>query len=460
MVDWGKLAKDPVGYTAESGVGAVSDMWNSATGGNTREQANNQAAADAARAKGEQARSALASQSRDLQIQGYDPPGITQHDNWEAWDHQRLSQFRETLKTDDLGPKGDATRQLGERITQIFADLHGGATKAAEGMQGKGAEAAIEAARPLQEWGKSFGDAVRGTGLKIQEISATAEQTKASIPPPSEGSTTRNILSGIAPGGQVVDGALQMKERQEDEKRARAVAQNVYTPGYQSVDKSTPTLPPPVDPVNPPPPPPKPGGGTGDNPGISGTGDKPKTGAGSAPPGGSSVDSPGKSGSAGSGPGAPAGSGSAWAPSQPPIGQVPPGAGPNPPGGAGGQMPPGMVGMPGGAGGAGGGAGGAKAGGAGGRAGAPGGGAGAGGRAGVGGGAAAGGAGAGGGAGARGGAAGAGAGAPGGAAGQRGQGEGEDNEHETPSWLQESDDIWLNDMPKTAPAVFGDWGNE
>lgn len=32
---------------------------------------------------------------------------------------------------------------------------------------------------------------------------------------------------------------------------------------------------------------------------------------------------------------------------------------------------------------------------------------------------------------------------------------GEESEHERPSWLEEHDDVWLNDMPRTAPPVFG-----
>ncbi|WP_190822233.1 hypothetical protein [Saccharopolyspora pogona] len=62
------------------------------------------------------------------------------------------------------------------------------------------------------------------------------------------------------------------------------------------------------------------------------------------------------------------------------------------------------------------------------------------------------------GAGARGGS----AGAPGGAGGAgRGKPQGEeDQEHERPSWLLEDDDVFTNDMERTAPPVFGDWSNE
>jgi hypothetical protein len=154
-------------------------------------------------------------------------------------------------------------------------------------------------------------------------------------------------------------------------------------------------------------------------------------------------------GSSGTG-GVPSGTGSAWAES-PAGGAV--GGGP----GAGGG---GAAGVGGGAGGAGGVGGGVLAGGGFAGSGAGGGsGAGAGGRGGLGSGAGgrAGGLGGASGSGA-GGRGGAGAGAPGmGGAAGRGQGKGEDDEHERPSWLEEQDDVWMNDMPRTAPPVFGEW---
>ncbi|RRO16324.1 hypothetical protein EIL87_13695 [Saccharopolyspora rhizosphaerae] len=49
------------------------------------------------------------------------------------------------------------------------------------------------------------------------------------------------------------------------------------------------------------------------------------------------------------------------------------------------------------------------------------------------------------------------AGAPGaGAAGRGQQGESEEQEHQRPGWLVEQDDVFTNDMQRTAPAAFGD----
>ncbi|WP_344680103.1 hypothetical protein, partial [Saccharopolyspora taberi] len=247
-----------------AGTGAASDMWNSATGGNTRAQEADAAArADAAKAA-EQRRKDLAAQQRGLHVEGTDPASITQHDNWNDWDHQRLAtQLKESLQPDQINASGRAWEKLGGDVAELFADLDKKAREAAgDGMRGQAAEAGLAASQPLQQWGQSFGDSVRMTGLKVQEAGVAAEQTKAAIQPPNEGGTARAVLAGganmIVPGTGAIDSALQMKERQEDEKRARAIAENVYTPGYTTVDTSTPTLPPPVNPLNPPPPPPPP----------------------------------------------------------------------------------------------------------------------------------------------------------------------------------------------------------
>ncbi|GGJ00924.1 hypothetical protein GCM10011581_42640 [Saccharopolyspora subtropica] len=317
---------------------------------------------------------------------------------------------------------------------------------------------------------------MRGTGLKIQEAGVAAAQTKSSLQPPAEYDSLRTgMASIIGPAGTMMDVTAQMREREEANKQARAIVQNIYTPGYTAVDGSTPTFPPPIDPLNPPPPPDR-GRTTQDVSSTSTSGnttsDTDRSRVGSLPdgPGSSSVDTPRVDGYQ-----PPAQSSSQWAsppPSAPHPGGMPVSPGTQPPAsaiGGVGAMPSGADAGPGaGARGAAGigagnrgatgmGAGGRSAAGlgAGGRAGGLGAGAlGAGGRSGVGGLKAGPGAvGAAGAAGARGGA---GAGAMGAGAGQRGQGS-EDREHERPSWLEEQEDVWLDGMPRTAPPVFGDF---
>ncbi|MGW5647967.1 hypothetical protein ACWEV3_00820 [Saccharopolyspora sp. NPDC003752] len=442
--------------------GSASDLWAGMTGGETRAEQAQRMRQQLSTAVGQKQRQDLA-QQQGLQIQGNDPASISQHDNWNDWDQARLAnQLKPSLQVDQINASGRAWVTLGEQIAEIFADLDSRARQAAgDGMQGQAAEAGLNAAKPLQDWGQQFGDSVRGTGLKIQEAGVAAGQTKSQLQPPEDYNGTRTaIASMITPAGGIMDAGAQMREREEANKQARQIVQSVYTPGYTAVDSSTPTFPPPVDPLNPPPPPDQ----GRDTQGISSntptsTG-RTNTGIGSTPnipnvPGPSNMDPRG----IGDGYRPPAQSGSQWA--NPPTPTMPgPGLAPTPPGaqppGGGfiGAMPPGGgAGGPGlggrGAGGMGAGGRGAGGLGAGGRAGVGGPGMGAGGRAGVGGlGAGAGAAGAAGGRGAAGGGAGAGA-------GQRGKGS-EDQEHDRPSWLEEQDDIWLDNMPRTAPPVFGE----
>ncbi|MGI8309774.1 hypothetical protein [Saccharopolyspora hattusasensis] len=453
--------------------GSASDLWAGMTGGETRAQEQQRMRQQLATAASQKQHADLAQQQQGLQIGGTDPASINQHDNWNNWDQARLAnQLKPSLNVQDLNAKGQAVVALGSRIAEIFADLDSRTRQAAgDGMRGKAAEAGLGAAKPLQDWGQQFGDSVRGTGLKIQEAGVAAGQTKAQLQPPEDYNGTRTVIATVlSPAGGIMDAGAQMRERAEADKQARQIVQNVYTPGYTAVDSSTPTFPPPVDPLNPPPPPPNQGRDTqsisSNTPSSTGrtgtrTGSTPNIPSGPDP---SSVDPRG----IGDGYRPPAQSGSQWTnpptPTMPGPGlaSAPPGAQP-PGGGFIGAMPPG--GGAGGAGlggrgaggmGAGGrGAGGLGAGGlgAGGRAGAGGPGMGVGGRAGAGGlgaaaGAGSGAAGAAGGRGAAGGGAGAGA-------GQRGKGS-EDQEHERPSWLEEQDDIWLDDMPRTAPPVFGE----
>lgn len=436
--------------------GSASDLWAGMTGGETRAQEQQRMRQQLATAAGQKQRADLAQQQQGLHIQGNDPASISQHDNWNDWDQARLAnQLKPSLQVDQINASGRAWVALGDQIAEIFADLDAKARSAAgDGMRGQAAEAGLGAAKPLQDWGQQFGDSVRGTGLKIQEAGVAAGQTKAQLQPPEDYNGTRTAMATVlSPAGGIMDAGAQMRERAEADKQARQIVQNVYTPGYTAVDSSTPTFPPPVDPLNPPPPPDQGRDTQGISSNTPSSTSRTGTGTGSTPnipsgPGPSSVDPRG----IGDGYRPPAQSGSQWAnqptPTMPGPGLSPTPPGAQPPGGFIGAMPPG-----GGAGGPGLGGRGAGGLGAGGRAGAGGPGLGAGGRAGVGGlGAGAGaGSGAAGAAGARG-AAGGGMGA---GAGQRGQGS-EDQERERPSWLEEQDDIWLDNMPRTAPPVFGE----
>ncbi|WP_019853133.1 PPE domain-containing protein [Actinopolyspora mortivallis] len=471
---WNPISQ--IQHVTEEVARAGYDIYQGMTGDDTLAERSAEHQAAQAQAEAQRERAQLASQQRSLNVTEYDSPSIEGHDNWDTWSHERLHSFRDTLNTEEMSEKGRAVESLGQEISELFGDLESRCRAAVgEGWQGTSAEAAVAAARPVREWGESFGEAMRMTGLKIQELGSTAEQTKASIPPPPEASTTRKVLGGTATilsNGLYDDAQQREQERREAARQARAVVKNIYTPGYDEVDNSVPALPPPRDPLNPSSSGADPGssspatfgssagtvgvgGGISGSVGSGGFGGQPSAGhgGGNAPAGtaGGGVTGGNDAGTSPHVPNSPADSVSAW--NTPPAtgsgtSTTPPGAGKPGIGGYGavsGPAPtPGVL----------------VGGGASGSALPPGGGArpgplpGQGLRAGVGGPNPA-----------------APSPPPNAAGGQsptrgvrtplagagasgRGQ-DSEDEEHERPSWLVENEDVWLNDMPRTAPPVIG-----
>ncbi|QUH00337.1 PPE domain-containing protein [Saccharopolyspora erythraea] len=451
----------------------------------------NQQAEQAAKT-GEQERDRLAKENRALKegVSGYDQPAISQCVNWSSYSHEQIfNTNRDTIDEGRADEVGTAWNNLGKRLRERGApfeaklkEIIGG------GWQGEAAEQAKTVGEPVKMWMEYSGNAFEMTGNKLKEAASAAGQVKQTVPEPQGHDWGRTAAAAIPMGliGGGGDALAQMEERKQAEKGAQEAMGRIYSPTFTNVDAHMPQYQKPDGTVVEPPParPPEEtdwgkrpviddrqrigvgpgdsgtgiGGGVGSGGGGGGSG---SGGGGFGSGGGGGVGGGGYGGGSGGGGGytPPAGTDSAWSKpptAQPGYGNLPPAPGPssgggNPPG-AFGAMPPGGFGG-GGAGGAGraGGMGGIGRGGAGtggvsagGRAGT--GGLGAGGAAGVG----AAGAGRGAGAGGRGGMAG-----MGGGAGRGGQ-QGQDDEHERPSWLEEQDDVWMNDMPKTAPPVLGE----
>lgn len=422
----------------------------------------------------QQQQAQLAQQNSGLNVTGYDSPGISQCVNWSGFSHGQIYQTnQESIDQGKVGESAQAwldlakgLRQRGENYATDLAKIVDG------GWQGEAADNAREVGKPASDWMKASADAFEMTGNNLHAAGEAAGQASKMVDKPkgfSWGEAAANSVPfGLVGGG--VNALSQMEEQEQAEKAAQETMARVYSPTLTQVDAKMPQYKAPDGSTKEPPPVPPtdrtdwgsgpggggipgggggiPGGGAGGIPGGGGSGIPGGGYTGSGYPGGGYPGGGGiGSGGVGSGIGgggytSPSGTDSQWA-GQPGV-----------PGGGlpGGGLPGG--GMPGGGAG-GGGVGAGMVGGMAGGLGAGAGGMAAGGRAGVGGLGAGAGAGAAGGAGARG--AGAGRGAMGGmgAAGQRGKG-GEDEEHERPSWLEEQDDIWMNDMPKTAPPVLGE----
>ncbi|WP_243789799.1 hypothetical protein [Saccharopolyspora gloriosae] len=413
----------------------------------------------------QQQQAQLAQQNSGLTVNGYDNPAITECVNWSGFDHAQI--FRTNSDSIEPGKVGEVAqawldfaeglRGRGENYGRDLQQIVEG------GWQGAAADSAKEVGKPASEWMTASADAFAATGNNLNAAGDAAGQASKMVDQPAGYSWGSTAAAAIPFGaaGAGVNALSQMEEQEQAEKAAQETMSRVYSPALQQIDAKMPQYTAPDGSTKEPPPAtPPPGTDWGGGPGANGLGNGPGSGigggAGSNLPGGGYGGShlPGGgygNGSGGPGsttPSTPSESGSQWA-GHPGPGGLPGGGGPGAggPGAGGAGAGGGMGGM---AGGLAGGAGGAGAGGMGRGAGGPG----AGGRAGIGGpGAGA----AGGGAGARGAGAGRGGmgGGMGGGAGQRGQG-GEDAEHERPSWLEEHDDIWMNDMPKTAPPVLGE----
>src|SRR5699024_5503030 len=237
--------------------GAFHDIYSSATGGQTNAQQAAQEKIQGAKKDAHQDLAQLRKDRQDIDFGESDPASIKQHDNWDNWSRAELAnKLRPSFKIKEIQEFSSSIKQMGEDIHEIFGNLDKETRGAAkDGMRGQAAEAGMNAAKPLQDWGTKFGDAVRGTGFKIEEAGITAERTRDSIQEAREPSNARAVIDGgmnaIAPGSGMIDGGNQMREREEGERQARQIVKNVYTPGYDKVDGSTPSFPKPVDPLNP-----------------------------------------------------------------------------------------------------------------------------------------------------------------------------------------------------------------
>ncbi|MCA1229723.1 PPE domain-containing protein [Saccharopolyspora sp. 6M] len=391
---------------------------------------------------------------------------------------EKYTQITEGAGPDEMSRAADDLKgSISEHFGNAMELLETANRDANVAWEGKAAEQFGNSTKPMTSFLTNAQSTSQAAGESIDRQVDGFLTVRNSMPEPKPVDATDNLLE--KGGAFLVGGETDLQQQEREATEAAEAAKQTYET-YDSTIRPEVQNPPRFDP-----PPTQNGDGGQGSFDRSGAINSPMgVGAGGSPGAGGGTAGIGGGSGAGFGPGGsgPSGSGSSWSPgggggaggSLPGGIGVPggPGVGSGPGGGGAGGIGGGFLpGGPGGSGGAGaGGRSGLGAGGAGGRAGSGGAGAGSGGRAGVGAGAnqpgaggragigtpgaggAAGGAGAGAaGAGGRGGAGAMGAGGAG--RGAKGAGD-EDQEHE--SWLEEQDDVWLNDMPRTAPPVFGE----
>ncbi|GGM32726.1 hypothetical protein GCM10012275_00160 [Longimycelium tulufanense] len=209
------------------------------------------------------------------EVEGYDPPSITSRDNWASWEHRRIYDMtQQTLKSGDLHEVARVWEQIGSQLTEAAGDFKRSLPNAINGRwEGNAAQAAIAAGEPISQWAEQMAAASQLTGNKLREAATAAEQTKNMVPPPKEHDWKRNLVVGIGTMGTgvVADAAEQAQEREQAKAEAVNVMNSVYSQVYQQVDGSVPAFTPPTDPSNPgepsrPPTPPPPPGGRADPP--------------------------------------------------------------------------------------------------------------------------------------------------------------------------------------------------
>ncbi|MBA8823588.1 hypothetical protein FHX42_000917 [Saccharopolyspora lacisalsi] len=480
----GTAASSTVDFVGDA-AGVVRDDVGSLLGFDTRAENAQQEQAAAAKKEGQQQREDLAAENQRLDAPaGYDPASLTQQENWQSYDHRHIYDTNQnTLKESDAAAVGDAWKNIGDELGTIGDRLKQRASKAiTSGWSGQAADAANQSSEPLADWMRGSGECFKLTGNKIKEAASAAGQSKAMVPPPQDHDISQSFVAGLAggPTGVVKDGVGQMHERQQEERKAQETMGRVLGTTYKDVDSTVPAYRKldgkPADPPAQPPPPEPPGVPPARPPGYTGDGSGGvNSNGGSAPNGGGGPNGDGSGDNRSASPNGPGGRDGGANGRTPQDPRYPSGPGGTSQGPAGSESAwtSGVSGGPGGAGGAGvGGAAGGAAGGVAGR--------------GAGGGGAGGGYAAGGMPG----------GTPGSGSNQLGQGGrsgtapvkgtpstpstsstssttsgrgggrmpmggmggqnqgGADEEHERESWLVEDDDVWLNDMPKTAPPVF------
>lgn len=454
--------------------GSIHDAGSPVLGYDTYAQQEANQRAERAEKLGKKERAELGERNRALRddINGYDDPAITSTENWAGYSHADIYRHNQSINEGKADETARAWQKLGKALRERGPDFDSKLKSIiGNGWEGEAADKAATVGEPVRKWLEGSGGAFEMTGNRLEQAASGAGQAKQMVPEPEEHSWGRSAVAAIplGPSGAGADAVAQMRERREAENQAREAMDRVYSRTLTHVDAGIPRFQKPDgSPADPPPVTPQDptdwgggGGGSGGGPGSGGgsggsgggsggSGGGSDSGGGSGPDDGDStppIPSPGPTPAPPAPPGpttpdGPAQSDPSWRTPSPEMPSGP--GGPNDPGGSGRQSPGGggFVGAPGGmAGGAG--AGGDRTVGAGGRSGA-----------GATGGARGGGmAGAAAPAGARGGAGR--GGMVGGMGGQRGQGA-EDEEHEHPSWLEELDDVWFNDMPRTAPPVLGE----
>lgn len=192
---------------------------------------------------------------------GCDPASITQHDNWNSWNHQRIYTMLHDIDPERIRDKADHWSKIGGQIRQIFEGLERELQSTISGgWEGAAAGAAAQAPTALAEWGRTIAASAESTGASMLEAATGAERAQRAVHPPSDlewNSALSGVLDhllkpGSASGGGRApseDASRPFGDQQAGNDKARRTAGQVFSPSYVSADATVGAFPPPSDPT-------------------------------------------------------------------------------------------------------------------------------------------------------------------------------------------------------------------
>ncbi|MDV6273224.1 hypothetical protein R3Q06_06910 [Rhodococcus erythropolis] len=199
--------------------------------------------ADAERARAWGERDALTTQVSSLE---YSEHAIVDDDPFDAMSHSQIFDHVNEMDPATLNAIGEAWKAIAGRVEAGIGnfqnDVNGAIT---EGWQGRGGSAALEAVLAYSADAGELKVRVDLISNKIEEAKIALDEAKRSIPAPDGASTVERFLS-LVPGATWKQAQY---EAEEAERQARQVMKDVYLPYMKRADDQVPILPAAFNPV-------------------------------------------------------------------------------------------------------------------------------------------------------------------------------------------------------------------
>lgn len=213
--------------------------------------------------------------------------------NWAAWGHEEIrSMLDDTVKPEEISEGSLAWNDLQGKaanlVTTSTADLR---RTVSNGWRGKSADAAIRSLRPVDEWANTLSAVMQDTSRLMDNSGSAAGYAKSVVPPAKSHNWGESLLSfGTGGGpGALIDAVAQDRAQEEARMEAVRIMTSAYSAPINESSAAVPTYPQLADPTLQPPEH-HPGGGPTPGPGVGGVpgggGVVPGGGGGGGVPGG------------------------------------------------------------------------------------------------------------------------------------------------------------------------------